>query len=60
MRLARPALAAAVVAAGIALGFLGWSQSSTAKTESEPAKGGHATATPNVHIASGQKVYAQY
>jgi len=60
MRLARPALAAAVVAAGIALGFLGWSQSTTAKTESEPAKGGHPPAAPNVHIASGQKVYAQY
>ena len=54
MRLARPAL----VAAGIALGFLGWSQNSTAKSAAEPAKDGHAKA--NVHIASGQKVYAQY
>jgi mono/diheme cytochrome c family protein len=60
MRFGRPALTIAVIAGGILVGFLGWSQHSTAKTEgaTDPKKAAHVR--PDPHVLGGKKVYAQY
>jgi mono/diheme cytochrome c family protein len=59
MRFGRFVLTIAVLVAGIVIGFLGWSQNSTAKTElGEPKEAGHER--PNPNVAGGKQVYAQY
>ena len=58
MRVGRFVLTIAVLAAGILIGFLGWSQNSTAKTEQVDAKAPHER--PDPHILGGKQVYVQY
>ena len=59
MRFGRFVLTIAVLVAGIVIGFLGWSQNSTAKTElGEPKEAGHER--PNPNVAGGKQVYVQY
>ena len=58
MRFGRFVLTIAVLAAGILVGFLGWSQNSTAKTEKVETKAAHER--PDPHVAGGKQVFVQY